>query len=82
MGLMQKPLPPTLQGWTIETLQKYISWVKAEWQPVLTPEAEDLLQRYYQLQRRLADRMMARTTIRMLQSLLRLAQVLAWARSL
>lgn len=63
------------QGWPLEALQKYVYWVRSSCAPVLQPAAEQLLMRYYQLQRRLADRLKARTTIRMLESLLRLAQV-------
>jgi DNA helicase MCM9 len=63
------------QGWSLDTLQKYIFWVRSSFAPTLEPAAEQLLVRYYQLQRRVADRHRARTTIRMLESLVRLSQV-------
>ena len=65
-----------MQGWSLDTLQKYITWVRGSCAPTLEPAAEQLLVRYYQLQRRVADRQRARTTIRMLESLVRLSQVL------
>ncbi len=73
--------PPAAQpcGWTIDTLQKYFVWVKGAFQPVLTPEAEALLVAYYQSLRQAQDRSAARTTIRMLESLIRVAQVGAQA---
>jgi DNA replicative helicase MCM subunit Mcm2 (Cdc46/Mcm family) len=51
--------------------------VKSEFAPVLTVEAEELLGAYYASQRRAENRTAhaARTTIRMLESLVRLAQV-------
>lgn len=42
--------------------------------PVLTKEAEKVISSYYQLQRRSAIENAARTTVRMLESLIRLAQ--------
>jgi DNA replicative helicase MCM subunit Mcm2 (Cdc46/Mcm family) len=62
-------------GWTIDVLQKYMVWVKRAFQPVLTPEAEALLVAYYQSLRQAQERSAARTTIRMLESLIRVAQV-------
>ncbi len=48
--------------------------VRLELQPLLTPPAEALLSTYYQQQRQAADRSAARTTIRMLESAIRLSQ--------
>lgn len=62
-------------GWTIDMLQKYVVWAKATFQPSLTAEAEAVLVAYYQSLRQAADRSAARTTIRMLESLIRVAQV-------
>ena len=62
-----------MQGWSVQTLQKYLCWVKAL-QPVLLPEAEAMLTAFYQAQRRAADRTKALTTIRMLEGLVRIAQ--------
>ncbi|XP_020551370.1 probable DNA helicase MCM9 isoform X3 [Sesamum indicum] len=47
---------------------------KGYFKPVLTKEAEKVISSYYQLQRRSATQNAARTTVRMLESLIRLAQ--------
>lgn len=67
-----------VQGWPLETLRKYLHWAKCTFQPVLSSEAEALLTGFYQSQRRLADRSKALTTIRMLEGLIRIAQVRFW----
>ena len=60
--------------WSLETLKEYIAWVKFNINPVLSPQAEEILRNYYQLRRRSNTRHAARTTIRLLESLVRLAQ--------
>ncbi|WCJ18778.1 DNA replication licensing factor Mcm2 [Euphorbia peplus] len=60
--------------WTLDLLRRYIHFVKGYFRPVLTKEAEKVISSYYQLQRRCATDNAARTTVRMLESLIRLAQ--------
>ncbi|CAN0141790.1 unnamed protein product, partial [Discosporangium mesarthrocarpum] len=61
--------------WGVEKLQKYVCYVKAECTSVrLTKEAEVVVSRYYQTQRSSDNRSAARTTVRLLESLIRLAQ--------
>lgn len=60
--------------WTLHMLRRYIHFVKGHFRPVLTKDAEKVIASYYQLQRRSATQNAARTTIRMLESLIRLAQ--------
>ncbi|KAL9253396.1 putative DNA helicase MCM9 [Drosera capensis] len=60
--------------WSLPMLRRYIHFVKGYFRPVLTKEAERVISSYYQLQRRLATGNAARTTVRMLESLIRLAQ--------
>ena len=55
-------------------MQQYVLWVKATFHPELSKEAEDVLTGYYRLQRTAGDRTSARTTVRMLESLVRIAQ--------
>ncbi|CAN4107941.1 unnamed protein product [Withania somnifera] len=60
--------------WPLPMLRRYIQFVKKYFRPVLTKEAENVISSYYQLQRRSATQNAARTTVRMLESLIRLAQ--------
>ncbi|KAB2050858.1 hypothetical protein ES319_A12G015700v1 [Gossypium barbadense] len=60
--------------WSLSSLRGYIGYVKKHFKPVLTKEAERVISNYYQLQRRSATHNAARTTVRMLESLIRLAQ--------
>jgi DNA helicase MCM9 len=61
-------------AWSLEVLRQYVAWVKAEFQPVLTPEAEEVLGGYYALRRGATGRAASRTTVRLLESLVRVAQ--------
>ena len=60
--------------WNLETLRQYIALIKSRFNPVMSAEAKVLLARYYQLQRQSEDRSSARTTVRLLESLMRLSE--------
>jgi DNA helicase MCM9 len=60
--------------WDMGQLQAYVAWVKRTLEPRLTAEGERVLVQYYKLQRGAAERSAARTTVRMLESLVRIAQ--------
>ena len=62
------------QPWSVAQMQSYISHVKSSLFPTLSPSCQQLLTRYYQLQRRAGGPKQARINIRMLESLVRLTQ--------
>ena len=64
-----------VQMWDLEMIRQYISWVQ-KFRSVMTAEAEGILMRYYQMQRQSSSRDAARTTVRMFESLIRIAQVI------
>ena len=59
--------------WPMEKMKAYFCVIK-HLQPQVSEEANTILARYYQLQRQSNSRNAARTTIRMLESLSRLAE--------
>lgn len=62
--------------WDLDKLRKYIAYVKRYFTPALNPHGlgADILKRYYMKQRQNDSRNQARTTVRLLESLIRLAQ--------
>ena len=59
--------------WTLDQMQAYFTIIKGR-RPEFTREAQEILSAYYQLQRQKDNRDKARTTIRLLESLIRLAE--------
>ena len=62
------------EAWPLDKLRKYIEYVKATRLPTLSEPAQRVLQAYYSRMRATADRDASRSTIRMLEALVRLAQ--------
>eukprot|EP00038_Savillea_parva_P001903 m.108353 g.108353 ORF g.108353 m.108353 type:complete len:1026 (+) comp10655_c0_seq4:153-3230(+) len=74
--LEQRDLPsndPDAAVWNLEKLQAYVQYIKTK-SPSLTPASEQVLSVYYRMQRQADSMHSARTTIRLLESLVRIAQ--------
>lgn len=65
---------PEESSWELLKLRDYIAYVKQHFQPVMSKEAQFLLMRYYQMQRQSEERSNGRTTVRLLESLMRLSE--------
>ena len=72
--LALEPSQAPAQAWSMERLRAYIAWVKAAFAPVMSAGAEAVLLGYWRLVRAGMDRQAERSTVRMLESLVRLAQ--------
>ncbi|KAL4487560.1 hypothetical protein ABPG72_017349 [Tetrahymena utriculariae] len=59
--------------WEIEKLREYINLVQNKFEPTITPDASQLIQKYYQHLRSI-ELLHSKTTIRALESLVRLCQ--------
>lgn len=59
--------------WSLERLQAYLAHIKT-FRPMLNVAAQTVLKKYYALQRRADTRSAARTTVRLLDSLVRITQ--------
>ncbi|XP_047738130.1 DNA helicase MCM9 isoform X2 [Hyalella azteca] len=59
--------------WSLDKMRTYFRYVR-KLQPKLSAAADEILSHFYQLQRRSAGRDQSRTTIRLLESLVRLSQ--------
>ncbi|KAI0240937.1 DNA helicase mcm9, partial [Massospora cicadina] len=60
--------------WSVEKLKAYIAYTKQRFVPRMTQDCQDVLMAYYRLQRSTDQRSAARTTLRLLESLIRLSQ--------
>lgn len=60
--------------WSTERLRQYLYYIKTNLKPRLSPQAQTILSKYYTLERSSKSRNAARTTVRLLEALVRLAQ--------
>ncbi|XP_078251929.1 DNA helicase MCM9-like, partial [Rhinoraja longicauda] len=73
--ILENKACPTVSNklWSMEKMKTYFCLIKT-FQPKISDEANKILVKYYQVQRQSGFRNAARTTIRMLESLVRLAE--------
>lgn len=71
---MQVDSNPSNETWDFDLLKAYIAHCKKQGQPKMSNAARVLISKYYQAQRGGLQRDAARTTVRLLESLIRLSQ--------
>lgn len=62
------------QLWSTDRLRQYLYYIKTNLKPRLSPRAQRILSTYYTIERSSSRRNAARTTVRLLEALVRLAQ--------
>ncbi len=62
------------ETWSTERLRQYLYYIKSNLKPKLSYSAQCLLTKYYTMERASSGRNTARTTVRLLEALVRLAQ--------
>lgn len=60
--------------WSTDKLRQYLYYIKTSLKPRLSKHAQTILSKYYTMERSSSGRNAARTTVRLLESLVRLAQ--------
>lgn len=70
--VFDNPIPSL--DWSLEQLRQYLHHVRGTFRPTLSPASECVLGAYYALRRTNSERSAARTTVRLLESLVRLTQ--------
>jgi DNA replicative helicase MCM subunit Mcm2 (Cdc46/Mcm family) len=63
-----------MDHWGVDKLQAYFSYIRTTYAPTMSDDARELLTRYYTKQRNTDNADKSRTTIRMLESLIRLSE--------
>ena len=62
--------------WGMDKLRKYIAYCRTQFKPRMSRDARRVVTRYWEMQRGNDQRNVARTTVRMLESLVRITQVI------
>jgi DNA helicase MCM9 len=70
----RKRVAPRPKAWSLDRLRRYVAYVREQFKPTLGDDAARVVEAYYARQRRGAAAASGRATIRMLESLVRLAQ--------
>lgn len=71
---VQKESSESGEVWSTDRIRQYLYYVKTNLKPRLSVQARKLLSKYYTMERASVTRNTARTTVRLLESLVRLAQ--------
>jgi DNA helicase MCM9 len=62
------------EAWPVVKLQQYVAYIKSNIKPRLSHQAQRVLTKYYTMERTATGRNAARTTVRLLEALVRLTQ--------
>jgi DNA helicase MCM9 len=70
----RKRVAPRPKAWSLDKLRRYVAHVREKYKPTIGDDAARIVEAYYARQRRGATAVGGRATIRMLESLVRIAQ--------